>query len=155
MNQITVSQDNKRYSLYDNKIIIGKSSITDTNYYDVLVFCVRNIKEISIPSFIKYIASYAFNCCKKLQKCEIPLNSELLSIGDYALSYSSITKFTIPPQITTINKGTFSCCEDLQKIEIQTNSKLCSIENVAFNDTSIVSFSIPCHVTQIGKQVLS
>ena len=47
LTKIFVSKNNPRYSLYEDKIIIGKSTI-ENDVYDVLVFSVRNIEKVKI-----------------------------------------------------------------------------------------------------------
>lgn len=47
---------NLRYSNYEGKMLICKQSETNENY-DKIIFCRRDIKEITIPSFIKIIGS--------------------------------------------------------------------------------------------------
>ena len=148
LNKIIISPNNPRYSFYDNKIIIGKSSLESKNF-DVLVFCIRNIKTIEIPSFIKTIGPYSFNGCKNLQQIEIPTNSELEAIEKRAFLHSSIEKFTIPPHLTKICKGAFSCCDNFLKIEIQGNSELKTIEDYAFTNSSIESLQIPTSTIEL------
>ena len=74
--KIDVHPKNKRFSVYDGKFIIGKSKIEQENY-DVLVFCVRNVEKVIIPSFIEIIESHSFENCSKLQLCEFQPNSKL------------------------------------------------------------------------------
>ena len=52
LTQIYVSPDNPRYFNYDDKFILGKSSI-EQDFYDQLVFSARNIETANIPSFIE------------------------------------------------------------------------------------------------------
>ena len=59
LTKIEVSPDNPFFSAYDDKLIIRKSSIEEENY-DILSFCVRDIKDITIPSFIKKIEPFSF-----------------------------------------------------------------------------------------------
>lgn len=60
--------------MYDKKLILGKSSV-EIDEYDVLLFCTHDIKEVTIPPFIKKIGSFTF-------------------------SNSNIENITIPPQVT-------------------------------------------------------
>ena len=121
---IKVDQKNQFFSTYDDgKLIIGKSSKLNEEY-DHLVFCMRNIKSVKIPSFIRVIKSFAFYECENLKKVEIPANSELQIIEKYALSCVSIDKFTISPHLIIIGEYAFSSCNKLRKIEIQKDPQL-------------------------------
>ena len=60
----------------DDKYLIGKSD-SNNDEFDNLLFVIRDIKEISIPSNIKIISSYAFENCYHLTKVEIETNSNL------------------------------------------------------------------------------
>ena len=151
LKKINVSPNNPRYSSYnDNKMIIGKSNI-ESSIFDVLVFCVRDIETVTIPSFIKKIFSFAFESCEKLLKVEIPDDSELQTIDELAFFFSSIESFTIPPHLTSIGKSAFSGCNYLKHIEIPTNSNLKTIEKEAFNNASIEKFSIPSSLVDLHK----
>lgn len=59
LNIINISPMNPYFSVYEDKLIIGKKSIEQQNY-DHLVFCARNVKTVKIPKFIKHICSYSF-----------------------------------------------------------------------------------------------
>lgn len=145
-----ISPNNPRYSSYENKYIIGKSSIELKNF-DVLFFSIRNIKFAEIPNFIKCISSCAFNLCKKLRKVVISENSELEIIECSAFCGSAIESFTIPYHVTQIGESAFSYCKNLRKIEIHKNSKLKKIDKYAFTNSSIESFSIPPHITYVDS----
>ena len=71
LNEIKISPKNPRYAVFDDKYIISKSSI-EQKEYNVLNFCIRNIKIIQIPNFIEIISPYAFNKCESLEELSIP-----------------------------------------------------------------------------------
>ena len=87
LQKIDVSEGNPIFKSYDN-FILGKLSV-DKQDYDVLIFAERDIKNATIPSFIKIIGPYAFNFCTNLEKVEISNDSELEIIEKYAFSKSS------------------------------------------------------------------
>ena len=147
---ITVSPNNPRYSVYEDKFIIGKSSSESENY-DVLVFCVRNVEKVTIPSFIKHIGAYAFDSCKKLKNIEIPINSELQTIEKYAFKESSIENFQVPPHVTYIGKSAFMFCDNLKKFDIPTNSELKKIGKKALLSAPIESIFIPSNLIEIKE----
>ena len=121
LTKITIMPNNESYQYIDNKMVIGKDDKKSDNY-DVLIFVRRDIEEITIPTFIKRIASYA-------------------------LSETRIQKVSIPPHITKICEGAFYHCEQLYQVEIPPDSELETIEREAFSETSIETISIPATVT--------
>ena len=123
MNKIIVSQDNPRYFCLDDKMIIGKSSIKQNNY-NQLIFCVRNVKTITIPDYIEHICPYAFNNCSKLKTIQFSYHSKLQVIDVGAFKLSSIENINIPSSVTQICENAFLECFKLKKIEIENNSKL-------------------------------
>ena len=128
LTKITIMPKNPRYSFFNSKFIIGKSSIQNPNY-DVLVFCSRNVKHVTVPNFIKRISSYAFYCCNRIRK------------------------IFIQPNITHIGERAFMQCHKLRMIEIPENSKLQRIDKGAFSFTSIKCFFIPKNATQIDSSI--
>ena len=151
---VKVDPRNSRYLNYEDEMIICKRTETNENY-DKIVFCRRDIKEITIPSFIKIIGSYSFEGCKQLQRLDIPSNSELQTIEREAFSSSSISSIFIPPHVTKICEDAFSYCEQLQRLDIPSNSELQTIEKGAFRGSSISSIFIPPHVTKICEDAFS
>lgn len=170
--KIIVSPENKRYSSIDEKLILGKQTIEDDEYTN-LVFSVRNIEEILIPDFIKIIEPYAFNfssikkiiipssvqviCKCAFEKCshirifKFQENSMLQKIGESAFAASSIMKFKIPPNVTIIGKFAFVRCIYLRIVEFSENSKIEKIEKGAFSESSIERFTIPSSLTFIDE----
>ena len=107
LNRVFVSPSNPRYCSLNDQMIIGKSSL-ELASYDCLVFCVRNIKTITIPNYIKYICTSSF-------------------------SQSSIESIKIPSKVTKIGEYAFCFCEKLRKIEFSSDSELQIIEQNAFS----------------------
>lgn len=76
----------------------------------ILFFFVnRDTTNILIPSFIKHIASYAFE-------------------------NSKIENITIPNNVITICEGAFNHCEKLQNVKFEEESKLRIIEKKHFQN---------------------
>ena len=146
---INVSSDNHRYKSFEGKMIIGKSCVEE-EVYDTIIFCNRNVLDINIPSYIKYIAAYSFSHCYYLRKIEIQSDSKLQVIEKYAFHDSSIESFTIPQSLTTIGEYAFAECTKLKKIQIPFNSKLQVINKRAFSLSLITSIVIPHDLTHLG-----
>ena len=150
LNKIIISPSNSQFKIQDNKYLIGKSD-PNKEEFDNLLFVYKDIKEISIPSNIKIISSYAFEYCFYLTKVEIPTNSNLHTIEKCAFSNTILQEIFIPMSVLTICENAFSYSNDLTKIEIPPNSNLQKIEKYAFLDTNISEFFIPSNVSEICK----
>ena len=89
MKKVTVDPNNPRYKNYgeNGELIIGKESIESENF-DVLVYCSRDVETIKIPDFIKTIKTNAFMQCKSLKKLEVSEKSNLKTIEKDAFYYS-------------------------------------------------------------------
>lgn len=109
--------------MYENGIIIGKKTI-ESNIFDVLVFCSREVKSFIIPNFIKTIDSYSFCECKSLRHVEFQENSELEIIKETAFIGSENSMFTIPPHLKIICDYAFGFCSSLFMFNIPKNSEL-------------------------------
>lgn len=167
LNNVSVMPQNKRYSYFDEKVIIAKCDI-NANEYDSILFARRDIKKIAIPSFIKHILKYsfaessieqiyipfqvtdickgAFFGCKQLQEVDISDYSELITIGKFAFSQTSIERFTIPASLKYIEDYAFYKCKLLKIIEFPQESDIKMIGKSSFVDTNIEKSTIPSHV---------
>ena len=123
--------NNQRYKSYDNKFIIGKSNKSQEEY-DELIFSIRNIKQITIPTFIKTICSYSFCEFKQLKEIDIPNNSQLEIIDSNAFKNSSIESILIPNSIKKIEGHAFSHCFKFKSIKFDKNSSMLvdSVKNI-------------------------
>lgn len=176
LTDIKINENNPHYKLYKNKFIVGKNDPT-SDVYDILVFVPRNIKTIIIPSFIKCIASCAFEMsliqsifiptkvskicksafkdCKQLSQVDFANDSELQEIEENAFISTSIKKISIPSNVKKICERGFGYCEQLKKIIVPKNSELREIESDAFIRTPIESFFIPKHLVQLHRHAFS
>lgn len=127
-----------------------KSKIEGENY-DLLVFCVRNIEKVTIPSFIEHICPYAFDQCQQLKQVEFEPNSKLKIIDHSAFHSTNIEKISILSTVTTIGKYSFFGCEKLQQIEIQPDSQLEIIDEFALGYTSIEKIMIPSKLKELNE----
>ena len=148
LSKITISPLNDHFIIKDNKYLLGKSE--DNDEFDIFVFSYRNIKEISIPSSVKFISSHTFFYNQDLTKFEIPKNSNLQRIESNAFERTSIREIFIPSTVSKICAYAFWACYKLAKVEIPKNSNLKIIESRAFESTSIREIFIPSKVTKIG-----
>lgn len=138
LNQIKVIPNKiQNIAYYNDSFIIGKSSL-ESNIFDIIIVARRNIEKVIIPSFIKKISPYSFFGCCKIKWVEFSQNSELVSIGNNAFAFSSISSIFIPKNVEYIDDSSFGWIKNLQIIEIDENSKLKSIKNVFNNLGNII-----------------
>ena len=124
LTDIQISPDNKKYSYADEerKIIIGKSD-KNCEVYDILIFACRDIEKVIVPHSIKHISSFSFFQCEKLDSIEIPENSMLLSIGEFAFTWSSIQKLSIPSNFEKFENNWCGYLDHLVEISISPDNK--------------------------------
>lgn len=124
LTEIQISPDNKKYAYADEerKIIIGKSD-KNCEVYDILIFACRDIEKVIVPYSIKHISSFSFFQCEKLDSIEIPENSMLLSIGEFAFTWSSIQKFSIPSNFEKFENNWCGYLDYLVEISISPDNK--------------------------------
>lgn len=94
-------------------------------------------------SQVTKIGKKAFYSCNLLKQIEIPNDSQLQVIEEYALGKTSLKCFIAPPNLKRIEEYAFYCCECLQIIEINDESKMEFIDENAFvySDDCIVMTS--------------
>ncbi|MDD6021350.1 MAG: leucine-rich repeat domain-containing protein [Oscillospiraceae bacterium] len=72
-----------------------------------------SLKEIKLPSNVKFISEGAFRCCTKLEKITLPPKLEL--IGENAFEdCKSLKKITLPSTLKSIKKKAFRGCKSLE-----------------------------------------
>lgn len=74
--------------MHDDKLLIGKSSL-ESEDYNTLVFCFRDVIKVTIPGFIEVVGQLAFEGCQNLQEVEIPDDSKLRTIENYGFTMSA------------------------------------------------------------------
>lgn len=114
---IYIPSSNKDFQYLDNKMLLTKSD-KNSETYDILVFARRDITKAIIPSFIKRINSSAFSECKSLTEIQFTENSELLSIGKNAFTFSLIENFWLPPKLETLEDNWCNHFSKLKNISI-------------------------------------
>lgn len=148
LNRINISGDNSKYKVYEDKIVVGKSSI-DSNVFDNLVFCLRNVEKVTIPSFVRKIESYAFQQ-SKVRAVDFEKNSQLQIIEEYAFAESSIEKFTVPLHLTKIYRSVFDSCSQLKLFDVSPNCELEKIDRDAFSSSGIKSLYLPPNIALLN-----
>lgn len=140
---VSLSSKNKNFKFIDDKFIVKKSNPKSDNF-DVLIFARRDLIDVTIPSFITEIASFAFSGCSKLKKINFEQNSKLTSIGNYAFFLTQIEGISIPTHVSELSKFVFAKCNQLKIIEIPDDSEIKLIDRSVIVDN--VQFLIPSHL---------
>ena len=108
VSKVTVSPSNRHFKYLDERhqIIVGKSD-TKSDIFDTIIFVDRSSTHITIPKFIKYIYSSAFENCNSLSEIEIPEDSEIDTIPIY-FANKHITSLFIPKNVERMKS--LWCC---------------------------------------------
>ena len=147
LNNIKVDERNPRYSCINDEIIVGKSDESSEDF-DILVFAVRKIRQIIIPSSIKIIASNAFEFCRNLMKVEFLPDSQLQIVNQYAFYQTYISSINIPPHVKRICDHSFSG-SNLKNFNLPENSELQIIDDCAISGSPIEYLFIPASLTDL------
>ena len=121
LTNVKIVPSNCHFKLLGDKCLVGKSD-ENKDEFDVLHFACRHIKQISIPSNIKVISSFAFASCKFLTKVEIPEDSNLQIIGSNAFVWSRTNEIFIPSKVSIICQMAFYSNLCLSTVKIAANS---------------------------------
>ena len=134
----------------NKKLLYAKGTSNDENY-DYLLFAARDIKNVVVRSYVKYITSYTFENCIKIKNFMFEKNSTLNDIGYNSFAYSSIEKLSLPSSLTLISMEAFNNCVKLKEVIFENDSKLTNITSKAFHFSGLKNMIVPSGV-QIFKQ---
>lgn len=137
LTEIEISPKNEYYSLSDGTYLLGKSG-NKSNIYDILIFARRDIESAVIPSHIRIINNYAFDCCSQLRSIAFEPNSSLERIDNAAFScIPGQEKIVIPPSVTYIDSNSFFGIKNLKTIEFL--GKSLSLHLYCFSSCKLLS----------------
>lgn len=100
LKEIKVSPKNKVFKILNEKCLLAMSD-PKSGIFDTLLFGMRDIESVLIPSYIKVIEISAFDCCTNLKTIFFFESGSPLKDIEYA-GFSSIQgqeKITIPPSV--------------------------------------------------------
>ena len=97
---ISITSPNNRFSYLDNehKIILTKSN-KDNDQFNSIFFVNRDIERLIIPPSIEYLCDNSLAYCMNIRSLEFSGKSNLISIGNNALSSSLISNLHIPSKL--------------------------------------------------------
>ena len=113
----------------------------------------ESIKEVTIPSSVTKIGSYAFAYCKLLLK--VNLSEGLETLGNNVFNNCiSLTSITLPDTLKQIDENAFSNCNKLENIVLSTH--LTDLPDYLFsNCMSLKSIVIPDNVKTVGEGIFN
>lgn len=145
----SVSPKNKLFITYKNDFLLGKSNQNE-NTFDVLITANHNLKDITIPSFIKYIDDCAFSLFN-IVSVKFDENSQLKSINKYAFNNIKCMNIILPSSLEKIEENTFYQSVINNENIFSRNFNLNSIGDYSFYLSLINKILIPSSVKYLGK----
>lgn len=113
---IEIPPENPNFSLIENKFLLQKND--ETNQFDILIFCRRDVEHVIIPSNIKRIEKSSISYCSKLQSITFEPNSTVDTLCDEAFSQNDLLKnIIIPPSVKFVGEKVFAYNKNLESIE--------------------------------------
>lgn len=152
--EINVHPNNQHFKVFENQFLLRKTK-TVGDEFDAISFCVRNVRKLAIPSFVRIIDPFAFSMCRSLSKVTFDHDSKLERIGENAFEMSRINEVIFPSHLNCIDQRALSQCSSLERIEFPSNSELEKISGYAFNRTILEVVSIPSNVVEISQCAFS
>lgn len=150
LNKVIISPKNKNFVYIDKEEkLIAKKSDRNSDCFDTIIFASRDINYAFIPSYIKYINSYSFSNCTKLETVEFEENSQLVLIDNNAFENCSIKSFPCLPHLKIIGNESFERCKNLKNLAFSDDSELNTIENKAFGYSAIETLTIPENLIEL------
>ena len=143
LSAFTVAADNPYFCAVDG-ILLSKDKKTLVRYP-----VGKPGSTYTVPDYVTYIDSSAFEGCRGLQSISLP--DSVTEIGDCAFyECSSLQNITIPNSVTEIGYNAFEGCSSLQSITIPDSVK--EIGDSAFAECSgLQSVRIPEGITDLGQ----
>ena len=118
LTEITVAQNNPFFKNCEEnkKLILGKSDKLNENF-DVIVCACKDVKEVTIPCYIKSIGPFAFDNCKVLKKIDFQDDSQLEKIERSAFSHLQLERLVLPRKVYSVEHFSFNDCENIKQFE--------------------------------------
>ncbi|MBR2326432.1 MAG: leucine-rich repeat protein [Alistipes sp.] len=142
------------------KLYLNGSELTDitipsdiTEIQSYAFYSCTSLTSVTIPDSVRWVEWKAFSGCTSLTSATI--GNRVISIGNYAFSgCSSLTSITIPNSVTEIGNYAFYGCSSLTSITIP--DSVTEIGWEAFSGCSaLTSINIPKKVGYIGGQAFA
>lgn len=107
------------------------------------------VNKISIPSTVRYISDFAFNCFPSVEKLYLPAELESIGLGAFK-NMESLKSVKLPVGVTYIPESAFSNCKKLEKVVA--DGDVTTIGALAFsNCEKLTSFNFPDTIKYLGE----
>ena len=111
-----------------------------------------SLKEVNLPSSVKYLGKSAFYDTQSLEQLDIP--SSCTEIGSNCFYYSGLTYIKIPDGVTELKGEMFANCNNLETVDLP--QTLSNFDKKAFYGCSKLKvINIPNGLTEISSQCFS
>ena len=102
---------------------------------------------VTFPGSLAAIDQYAFYKNEALTSIDFGNTTSLVTIGQYAFSYTNLASVVIPDSVTEIEHRAFDWNSNLASVVLPASLKKLS----GFGSTALTSIQIPSNVTHIGS----
>lgn len=111
-----------------------------------------SLKEVNLPSSVKYLGKSAFYDTQSLEQLDIP--SSCTEIGSNCFYYSGLTYIKIPDGVTELKGEMFANCNNLETVDLP--QTLSNFDKKAFYGCSkLKAINIPNGITEISSECFS
>ena len=111
-----------------------------------------SLKEVNLPSSVKYLGKSAFYDTQSLEQLDIP--SSCTEIGSNCFYYSGLTYIEIPDGVTELKGEMFANCSNLEVVDLP--QTLSNFDKKAFYGCSkLKAINIPNGITEISSECFS
>lgn len=144
---INVEEDNPNY-MSDDGVFYNKEQTVLYQYP-----AKRPGTSYDVPSTVKTLASYAFNCCQQLTRVSIP--DSVTEMGEGCFFYcDALTDLRLSAGLTSIPAWSFAFCQSLTGF--QAMSGVTSVgDDAFFNCSALREVSFPASMLTMGDEVLA
>ena len=109
----------------------GTVGVADGNYSSLFPTKAKKIKQLKLPSSLKYIGARSF------------------------ASLTLITDLKLPSELHTLGEGAFASCVSLKTVNLGECTKLESVGGEAFKEAAISEITVPASVVSMGELVFN
>ena len=166
LEEIEISPKNENFIYYENKLLLGKSTISSVSF-DELCYISEDIEEVIVPPQVKVIGSWIFYNRKKLKSVIFTEDSKLEKLYSFCISNPAIERLVMPSNIEYIDNTCFSDLISVKEFELlpNNNSNLFFVDNkllvekkemrILFSYRDVVDVTIPSYIKKISAGAFS
>ena len=96
---------------------LGAKEVVGESECEGKVFAYSAVESVRLPSTLKRIEAWTFNCCNRLKSVEIPRGVE--SFGECCFRDRKISEITLPCTLREIGRDAFKNCKNLKTVWVE------------------------------------